>query len=421
MIFSSETHATSQSVLGDADWRIIGIVEQFLADAIELKKWWECASATQSYHTRFTLERTFHRPDRSFGFFDEVQLKRGRMPIMGSVQDMFFDQLRVPASMIVSSAEWMRNQVRQFVLRYFMRISSFRPPEAATPHPHSAVDSGGLFNWCPQSDVRRQGFGFSQLYYKRVDGVIGRFSSDEESTIIDVRELFHRYEWIIAKVEIFDFDFRFRPFINSSLEVLFGLNEESYLVLSKDFILDCETPSEDYLGSYGIGYGFVRTPGSALIAYGPGQFDAAFELIQFHVLRSGRTDVHMVFVANRPDRILRLEIQPVKWAFELANLMSLGFASKVLSPLREIVDSLPCPDASFDPIYEYIGVANALTGGWAGERLCISREELDKRFLIQHFMQHYNTIMGSLLTWRQIPDWTDEAALPQWVLTGRAS
>jgi hypothetical protein len=50
--------------------------------------------------------------------------------------------------------------------------------------------------------------------------------------------------------------------------------------------------------------------------------------------------------------------------------------------------------------------------------LCISRDDLEKEFLAQHFMQNYDLIVGSLQTWRQIPDWLDSAGLPEWVVKG---
>ena len=55
------------------------------------------------------------------------------------------------------------------------------------------------------------------------------------------------------------------------------------------------------------------------------------------------------------------------------------------------------------------------------DHIRISRRQLEKDFLVQHFKQHYVTIVGSLLTWRQIPDWLDGRALPEWVLTGKSS
>ena len=61
------------------------------------------------------------------------------------------------------------------------------------------------------------------------------------------------------------------------------------------------------------------------------------------------------------------------------------------------------------------------TANQAAQQLCISKEQLEKDFLAQHFIQHYTTIVGSLLTWRQIRDWLDSAALPEWVVTGRSS
>jgi hypothetical protein len=68
-----------------------------------------------------------------------------------------------------------------------------------------------------------------------------------------------------------------------------------------------------------------------------------------------------------------------------------------------------------------ISLANLVTGGLAGRQFCISMEELQRRFLVQHFMQHYEMLTGSVLTWRQIPDWLDQANLPQWVITGLSS
>jgi len=63
---------------------------------------------------------------------------------------------------------------------------------------------------------------------------------------------------------------------------------------------------------------------------------------------------------------------------------------------------------------------NALTANQASETLCISRETLEVEFLIKHFMQHYQTMVGSLLTWRQVRDWLDAASLPEWVVAGRS-
>jgi hypothetical protein len=57
----------------------------------------------------------------------------------------------------------------------------------------------------------------------------------------------------------------------------------------------------------------------------------------------------------------------------------------------------------------------------AAKDLCISKEQLEKDFLVQHFRQHYQMIVGSLTTWRRIPDWLDATSLPDWVRSGVSS
>ena len=69
-----------------------------------------------------------------------------------------------------------------------------------------------------------------------------------------------------------------------------------------------------------------------------------------------------------------------------------------------------------------VRMLNLFTAGQAGKRLGISKQHIVKEALFLHFLQHYQTIVGSLQTWRQIPDWTaGEETLPQFVVTGRSS
>ena len=126
----------------------------------------------------------------------------------------------------------------------------------------------------------------------------------------------------------------------------------------------------------------------------------------------------MVFVANRPERIVNLSLNPVNWSFTLADLLSFGLSSQFLAPMKGVLDRLPLRGGNVDPVYAFIWLANALTGNQAAQQLCISRDELDKQFLVKHFWQHYQTVVGALHTWRQIPDWLDSSALPEWVVRG---
>lgn len=398
-------------------------IEYYLEAGRALKTWWDTAEASQTFQEKFELSRTFNRPETSYGFFDDVAVLGSRLPIMGNVQDMFYDQPRIPAELRAVATEWLRRQIREFVLRYFMRVSSFRQPEGYTPEDLATPPSPfRRAAWCPREDIRREGFGFSQLYCKlRHSGEIRRFSDDEQSTIVDLREIGTKYDWIIAKVRIFDFAFRFKPAGPAGPEIVFGLNEASYLVLSGDFISDEDHPEPGVLGRYSLGYAFIKSPIRGVIAYGPGQFDAAFESIQFRVLESGEIRVRMIFVVNRPKQIALIEIDPLSWGLTLAGVASLGLTSRLFAPFKTAFDRWRPRFGSIDPLYSYIQLANLTTAGWAGDSLCITREQIHKDFLLQHYLQHYQAVTGSLLTWRQVFDWLDQDMLPAWVVTGSSS
>ena len=125
----------------------------------------------------------------------------------------------------------------------------------------------------------------------------------------------------------------------------------------------------------------------------------------------------MIFIANRPTSVTNVVIDPVNWSLRLADAFSFGMASQFFAPAKGIVDLLPLR-FSMDPVVAYVSAANALTGNYAAEALCISLEQLEKMFLVQHFQQHYQTILGSLTIWRRFQDWLDEKSLPPWVISG---
>jgi hypothetical protein len=419
----ARAEATSEAAaFTDEDRLILDQVDGVLSDGRALRRWWDM-KFPDGFARRFELERVFNRPDSSFGFYDEIRLDRGVLPLMGNYQEMFYDRTRTPASLNRESAAWLRDQLREFVLRYFMRVSAFRQPEAYVESNRRRLPRAlsGL-SWCNEPDILRQGFGFTQHFYKlRGTGEVGKFPAGSESAIIDLRELGVKYEWVVVKVRIFDFAFVFRPFGPDGPSLTVPLAEESYLVLSRDFILNEDDPAPETLGQYGTGYAFIRDPGRGLIAYGPGQFDAAIELIDFEVSARGEVRVKMAFVVNRPERIANVSLNPLDWGLRLADLFSAGAASRVFAPVKGALERIPPELDSFDPVYGFVWLANALSGDQAAEQLCISREQLEKDFLAQHFTQHYTTLVGSLLTWRQIPDWLDTAALPEWVVAGRSS
>jgi hypothetical protein len=414
---------TGTAGLSDDDCALLNSVDHYLTAGIQLKQWWKQTSAANAFATRFDLGLTFNRPDTGYGFFDQAQVGGQAMPVLGNFQAMGFDRPKAQSMQVVEAARWMRDQLREYVPRYFMRVSDFRQPQGFVED-ERRVASPYLrpLSLCLQEDPRRTGFGFSQLFYKRHDtGRIGRFPEDEKFAIVDLREIGRQYEWIVARVRIFDFDFTYMPFGADNPQVVLPLSAASYLVLSHDFITHVDDPAPGVLGRYGLGYAFIKEPTSGLLGWGPGQFDAAIELIDFLVFDDGRIRVEMTFVANRPNRILNLYLDPVKWSFTLADLMTFGLSSRIFAPLQGALAQLPFVGGAVDPVYAFIWLANALSGGQAAQQLCLSTDELDRQFLVKHFMQHYQTIAGALHTWRQIPDWLNSAALPEWVVRGVSS
>ena len=416
----NQVNQASTATLTKDDQVILDSVERYLADGLDLKRWWDATEPSNRFDQRFELTRTLNRPSESYGFFGQARLENKTVPIMGNVQDTFYDQPKVTPQTEKENAAWLKQQLREFALHYFMRVSSFRQPEVATSDSHSASPSWlTSLSMCPKPNPLREGFGFSQLYYKTMNGEIGKFS--DQSAIIDVREIGTEYEWIVLKVKILNFTFKTKPLGEDGPEVTFDLDEESYLVMSSDLVLDQDAPAPGVAGRYGVGYAFIKSPKSNFLAYGPGQFDAAIELIEFHISESGQITSHMVFVVNRPDKITNVSLDPVDWSLRAANLLSMGMVSALLKPVRDALEKLPLRFGNFDPVYSSIALLNTITSGQAAEKLCISKETLDRSFLLQHFKQHYETIVGSLLTWRQIQNWLDSSALPEWVVTGRSS
>lgn len=406
----------------EQDAQVLPRVPEYLAKGLALRRWWAEVESRGGPENKFPLERSFNRPNRSFGFYADAPVGGSMMPVMGNVQEMFYDQTRAPASLGRDSVEWMWAQIRQFVMKYFMRVSSFREPEAhvdaSQPVPPPALSR---LSWCPEPKAARIGFGFTQLFNKPVgSNEIRVFPSYERNAIVDQRDMGSLFEWIVLKVRIFDFNFSTRPFGEAGPELVFGANEQSYLVVHEEFVNHKENLLPGVLGDYGIGYSFIKSPRPSPFGYGPGEFDAALELINFRVYETGYVTVRMIFIANRPSRIANLVIDPVGWSFQLADTFSLGLTSQFLGPAKDFFDRLPLR-ATVDPVLAYVSAANMVSGGAAARTLCISKETLEKLFLLKHFQQHYQTLVGSLLTWRQIPDWLDESKLPAWVISGVGS
>ncbi len=422
----TETDAPTAVALSDEDRQILEGLDKALSDALDLKRWWQDVDAAGAYEDRFKLSATHNRPDSSFGFFGLAEVDGSPMSVMGNVQEQFYDHPKTPGKSPAAkrqAAEWMNAQMREFVLRYFMRISDFRQPEAfpgdkeESPPPYLRP-----LSWYSHDEGGETGFGFEQVYYKLKDETEPRkFAPEERFGIVDLRQVGSTYGWVVLKVGIFDLKLVLAPFGPDQPYGTVPGSEHSYLVLSAALVLDEEEPEgTDDLGHYGFGYAFLPANEEGLLAYGPGRFEAAFQLIHFRVKKSGEVVSRMAFVANRPDKVVNLSVDPVSWGFRMADMFSFGTASQVLEPMQKMWERVPRL-GGVDVIQSYINLANTLTGGGAARNLGVSKKQLHKNFLVAHFAQHYNVVAGSLVTWRQIPDWLDRESLRDWVITGKSA
>lgn len=411
---------THHGDLNAEDWRIIDKVESSLRRGVEIRQWWDFQRRAGGFADEFQLVRTFNRADVGYGFFDTASLDGG-LPVMGSVVEEGFDQ---PKSDVIS--QW-QAEVREFVLRYLLRVSDFRAPDVFVNQQHAPfppVPRG--FTWCPEDQHTRGGFGYSQLYFKRRDtGQIGKFPESDRFAIVDVRELDAKYEWVVLTVKIFNFVItvsppaRINPISAQGPHVGFPLSEETLVVLSRDFVSNVDRPQRGVAGRYGFGYALLdQSSDSSLLAYGPGHFQAGFQLFTFDVSETtGEIKSRRVFVANRPDRILNVPLNPLNLGVRIADLVSFGLTSRALTFGQRMRDALP-GGLTFDPVLPSIRFVNALTGGISANQFCISKEQLETIFLQQHYKQDYDLTVGALRTWRGVRNWLDTAALPPSIVQG---
>ncbi len=406
-----------------ADVSILERVEPYLDRGLALKRWWDRNQRRGGrFEERFELAFTFNRPDFSYGFFDRAPVGGGLLPVMGNYQEQFYDQPKSETSDRRRAAAGIDAELRPFVLRYFMRVSDFRDPQPYTDDRHEVPELLRPFSLCTGRDVRRIGFGFQQLYYKRAaNGRIGKFPENRQHAIVDLRDIGPRFEWVVLRVKIFDFNFQLQPFGGSGPTLTIPSDENSLLVVSRPFICDQSRPRPGVLGRYGFGYAFIKNPEQTALAWGPGKFDAAFQTIHFEVLDDGRIRVEMVFVANRPTAIALVSLDPLQWGCAFANAATGGAARPFTAPFSALAQAMPWGQLTFDPVFSFVALANLATAGLAAQELCISRQQIEKQLILIHFQKHYAAISGSLQTWRQIRDWDDESSLPGWVLRGASA
>jgi hypothetical protein len=397
-------------VMNETDRTIVSYAERTLADGMELARWWEAKDRTGDYAERFDVVREYNARDRSFGFFDTAAIAGAPLRVMGILQEMFYDRQKM------ASPETIRVQIQEFVLRYLMRVSHFREPEPV-PGTRQAGVSGlqRALSWLPNDENRRVGFGYQQLYYKLAgSGQVGKFEKDRMSEIVDMREMGKVYDWIMLKCDVFDFNLLFSPFGDDAPKLQVPMKESTYVILGPSFVKNSDHLDPDVIGEYGFGYAFVpyAPEPDEVIVYGPGHFAAAIQTFAFRVRADGEVRVKAAFVVNRPDKITNVDIDPVDWSFQLADRLTFDMASRMMRPVKAVADRLPLRMNGVDPLSTFIWFINQVTGGMAERQFGIAKTTLEKQMLLQHFRQHYQMLVTSLLVWRMVPDWTNQEQLP---------
>src|SRR5215472_7983151 len=342
---------------GPAGW-ILRDVDRALADGMRLYRWWENKEAHRSFRTSFRFLKDVTPPDRCFGFFDEAEISSGPIGVMGLVQEMGFDRPKA------GTAEQARDQVREFVLRYFLRVTNVRPPQ-----PDSQLGIGsltgpllGLLRLGPPRTDIEEGFRYTQLYYKEAGtGRIAAFPASEGRNIMDLRDLGAKLEWIILSARPFDYELDIAPIGPAGPRLVLPLPDTPVLAINPQMVIDQEYPAPGVLGRYGFTYALLDDPDiRGPQVYGPAQYKACFQTIQFEALDTGESRVRLAFTGNIPDKILDVKIDPIGLALKTSDFFSFGLTSRLLEPAQGLLAKRPVL-GSFDPLLGFISMANIAT------------------------------------------------------------
>ncbi len=400
--FEHESTPFPEVELTGDDRKLLALVEPSLAEGKDLYAWWRKTDRANNYVNRFKLRRGPYDENPSVGFFDEAKLSSGAIPVLGVVQNLTWGRTSNPSA---------NSQIREFALRYFMRVADFNRPASFSLRELAgrAADTSDPGGW-----------GYSQIYYKLRAGRVGKFPTGARHKIVDLRELKPggAYEWIVLRARLFNVEMNLSPLGDGGPQLVVPLARftEEYLIASSEFIIDETNPEPGVAGRYGFGYATISDPAyeNGPLLWGPGRFRPGFESFVFEVSECSdgvsEVSISSPFAVNRPPRIFGINPDPIALGIRAADFFSLGFASRLFPDLRDGIDPLLTP----------VSILNTTTGGLSSRFLGISVDNLERYFLVQHFMSAYDLLTGALLTYAQVPDWAaGESKLPFWVREGQ--
>lgn len=406
-----EAVATSEHAADAApavDPVLAALIEPTLEDGRELLRWWRETESSGTPLPTFDVVRPTHDVTAT-GFTGTAPVRGRDLPVLGVVQETLFDH---PKGLTRDQVE---AQVRAFALEYVLRASHMRAPSPAAGAGGSGSRLTQALSWHMDDAVRHVGFGYTQVLYKEQEtGRVAAFAAADQHRIVDLRELGTRYAWVVLRVEIFDFTIAVAPLGGGAPSVHVPMKEVAYLVMAPDFIETGEAPAPDGAREFGFGYAFIpyAPDGPEMLAYGPGHFAAAIKTVRFRVTDDGAVRVRALFLANRPTRIMSVDLDPLGWSLDVLEQWGGRAARTMTNPMRAMSERWPLRAREVDPIGGTVDLANRMTGGRAADALGMSREVLERRMLWQHFQQHHELFRTARVAWQAVPDWTTPARIP---------
>jgi hypothetical protein len=396
------------------DRAILANVPTAIREGQDLKDWWARDRVTRVIPQSFPVASQALRPDENYGFVLDANLRQGLLPVAGVVQDQLYDYPKAPPGSKTADPEWIRAQVKEFVLSYFMRLTSAMPPPVAPQAPKTRPpELLRPLSQCSAEKAQRYGWGYQQWYYQLAGtGQIGKFPDSRRYDVVDLREIGPKYAWVVYLVTIYHFDITLPPAGTHGPKIVISTPQPVYTVMTPDFIVNRENPEPGVLGEYGYGYSVVVDPTvvSPIKAL-PSTINNTIETITFRVLASGEVRAHMDFITPQPPRIVDF----VQFGFEVADKLSFGLASPLLNSVQRLLQGFV---PQFDPIYTGIRVLNLVTAGIAADDFCITKEQLFKILMVLHFTDVVKMFNLSASLFMIVPDWTDPAGIPAWAKHG---
>lgn len=396
----------ASAALDQNDWGVLENVGKSIQRGRELRDWWTAHKDTRVKINRFPLARQFRQTTENYGCLMEADLPSGSLQIAGVIQEQLFAVRKIPHADATAQAETAR-QLREFVMRHFMHVTSFQ--------------SGRANDSSDTALQARRGWGYEQAYYKLTgSGLIGKFAPEDRRRIGSLLEIGPnaKYEWIVFAVHIHNLAIPFDLTGEASGPSLTMRTEQvAHTVLTHDYLED-QTGSEvtqtgsgpKVVGRYGYGYSVVPdSSGKSLIAAGPGEITNTIEMLRFTALETGEIRARMVFLMPQAPRVLNFN--PVGWSWDLADRLSLNMATRLFGPVRGILEQF---EPRLAPVFMGLKLADMLTLGMAGDEFAMRKEDVYKSIMYSHFADVHRMFNIAGTHYSMVRDWTDTASLPDW-------